>query len=137
MPHLTYERCTPVMIVERVEPTRDFFRDRLGFTQTMEVPHGDGLGFVTLEKDGVELMVQSRASVEADAGADAVARMDETIGKRGAVTLYLQVSDVDIVIPQLADADVLLAPRKTFYGTHEITVLEPGGHAVTFASPVK
>ena len=132
--HLRYESVAPVLIVERVEPTRDFFRDRLGFTQTVEVPHEDTLGFVILEQNGVQVMVQSHASVIADVGPDAARAVNETISGRGAVGLYISVSDVELVVPAVADADVIVPLRKTFYGAHEITVREPGGHAVTFAS---
>jgi uncharacterized glyoxalase superfamily protein PhnB len=132
--HLRYESVAPVLIVERVEPTRDFFRDRLGFAQTAVVNEGDELGFAMLEKDGVVVMVQSHASVINDVGPDAARAVNETISGRGAVGLFITVSDVELVIPAVADADVIVAPRKTFYGMHEITVREPGGHAVTFAS---
>jgi uncharacterized glyoxalase superfamily protein PhnB len=134
MPHLRYESIAPVLIVERVQPTRDFFRDRLGFTQTAVVADGDELGFAMLEKDGVVVMVQSHASVIDDVGHDAARAINETISARGAVGLFLTVSDVDLVVPAIADADVIVPLRKTFYGMHEITVREPGGHAVTFAS---
>jgi Pyruvate/2-oxoacid:ferredoxin oxidoreductase gamma subunit len=50
------------------------------------------------------------------------------------VGLYIRVSDVAAIVPSVADADVIVPLRKTFYGMHEITVREPGGHAVTFAS---
>jgi uncharacterized glyoxalase superfamily protein PhnB len=132
--HLRYESIAPVMIVERVEPTRDFFRDRLGFTQTAVVAEGDALGFAMLEKDGITVMVQSHASVIEDVGPDAARAVNETISGRGAVGLYLSVSDVELVVPAVADAGVIVPLRKTFYGMHEITVREPGGHAITFAS---
>jgi len=134
MPHLGYNSVTPVLIVERAEPTRDFFRDRLGFEETATVPHGDRLGFAILRKDGVEIMVQTHASVLDDVGADAARAVNETISNRGAVGLYVSVSDVELVVPAIADADVIVPLRKTFYGMHEITIREPGGHAVTFAS---
>ncbi len=132
--HLRYESLAPVLIVELVEPTRDFFRDRLGFVQTAAVMHGDELGFAIVHKDGVEIMIQSHASVIEDVGHDAARAMNQSLSGRGAATLHITVNDVELVIPQLADADVIVAPRKTFYGSHEITVREPGGHAVTFAS---
>ncbi len=133
-PHLRYESVAPVMIVERVEPTRDFFRDRLGFAQTAVIADGDELGFAMLEKDGVVVMVQSHASVIEDVGHDAARAVNETISGRGAVGLYVTVTDVELVVPAIADAGVIVPLRKTFYGMHEITVREPGGHAVTFAS---
>jgi uncharacterized glyoxalase superfamily protein PhnB len=139
--HLRYESVAPVLIVERVEPTRDFFRDRLGFTQTTVVADGPStssgqaeLGFAMLEKDGVEVMIQSHASVIADVGPDAARAINETISARGAVGLYFTVSDVELIVPAVADAGVIVPLRKTFYGMHEITVREPGGHALTFAS---
>lgn len=132
--HLRYESVAPVLIVERVEPTRDFFRDRLGFTQTAAVMDDDDLGFAMLEKDGVTVMIQSHASLIEDVGADAARAVNETLTGRGAVTLFVTVSSVELVVPQLADADVIVPLRKTFYGMHELTVREPGGHAVTFAS---
>jgi uncharacterized glyoxalase superfamily protein PhnB len=134
LPHLRYESIAPVLIVERVTPTRDFFRDRLGFAQTAVVADGDDVGFVMLEKDGVTIMVQSHASVIADVGPDSARAVNETISGRGAVGLYLTVSDVDLVVPAIADADVIVPLRKTFYGMHEIMVREPGGHSITFAS---
>jgi len=132
--HLRYESITPVLIVERVAPTRDFFRDRLGFLQTAVIADSDELGFAMLEKDGVVVMIQSHASVIEDVGPDAARAVNETISGRGAVGLYVKVSDVDLVVPAVADADVIVPLRKTFYGMHEITVREPGGHSVTFAS---
>ena len=54
-------RATPVLFVDRVEPTRDFFT-KLGFTVLFDVPEGDRLGFVGLEKDGVQVMVETRGN---------------------------------------------------------------------------
>ncbi len=134
IPHLRFESASPVLIVDAVEPTRDFFRDRLGFHEVAAVPHEDTLGFSMLEKDGVTIMVQSHASVIADVGHDAARAVNETLSGRGAMTLYLKVSNVELLVPSVADADVIVPLRTTFYGMHEITVREPGGHAVTFAS---
>ncbi|MGD1066488.1 MAG: VOC family protein [Vulcanimicrobiaceae bacterium] len=134
MQPLRYESIAPVLIVEQVEPTRNFFRDRLGFTQTAEVDHEGRLGFAMLEKDGVTVMVQSHASVIADVGHDAARAVNATMSGRGAATLFVVVSEIELLVPQVADADVLVPLRKTFYGMHELTVREPGGHAITFAS---
>jgi len=132
--HLRYESIAPVLIVDKVEPTRAFFRDRLGFTQTAVVADGDEIGFVMLEKDGIVVMVQSHASVIEDVGPDAARAVNETIARRGAVGLFVTVSDVELIVPAIADADVIVPLRKTFYGMHEIAIREPGGHCVTFAS---
>jgi hypothetical protein len=99
VPHLRYGSIAPVLIVERVEPTRDFFRDRLGFTPTAVVAHGDGIGFAMLEKDGVTVMIQSHASVIDDVGPDAARSVTEAVSGRGAATLFISVSDVELVVP--------------------------------------
>ena len=134
MEHLRFESLSPVLIVEQVEPTRNFLRDRLGFAQTVVVMHGDAVGFVMMEKDAVTVMVQSHASLIDDVGHDAARAVNETISNRGAAALYLKVSNVDLAVPALADTDVIVPLRKTFYDMHEITVREPGGHAITVAS---
>ena len=131
---LEYQSVAPVLIVARVEPTRAFFVDRLGFAVVAEVPHGDEVGFLMLSKGGVTIMVQSHASVLEDVGEDAARAINQTISERGAVGLFVSVNDVEQIVPSIADADVIVALRKTFYGMHEITIREPGGHAVTFAS---
>ena len=49
---------TPVLFVDRVEPTRDFFL-KAGFTVMFDVPEGDRLGFVGLTRDGAQVMVET------------------------------------------------------------------------------
>ena len=60
------KKLAPVFVVERIEPCLDFWVNRLGFAKTVEVPHGDCLGFVILAEGNVEIMYQSRDSVEDD-----------------------------------------------------------------------
>ncbi|TDR44104.1 putative glyoxalase superfamily protein PhnB [Tahibacter aquaticus] len=120
-------RSTPVLFVDAIEPSLEFWRDRLGFPVIAEVPHGDRLGFVILRKDAVEVMLQSVASLEDDAAA--YARQfdgDKT-------WLFVEVADLDAVIAALQGCEVVLERRTTFYGSNEIGYREPGGHFVTFA----
>lgn len=53
---MTVKKLTPVLFVPAIEPVLPFWVDRLGFAKTVEVPEGDSIGFVILQKDGVELM---------------------------------------------------------------------------------
>ena len=125
----TLKKITPVLMVETIEPCLPFW-DRLGFEKVAEVPHGDGLGFVILVKDGVEVMYQTRASVHDDMPSLAKAPM-------GGTTLFLEITDLDAVITLLGTTPVLVPRRKTFYGMEEVAVREPGGNAVVFAMPVE
>ncbi len=116
---------TPVLYVEAIEPVLDFWK-RLGFEVTAEVPEGDRLGFVILRSDPVEIMYQTRISVEKD-----VPDLADT--PMGGSLLFIQVSDLDAVVAALEEAEVIVPRRTTFYGADEIAVREPGGNLVTFA----
>jgi uncharacterized glyoxalase superfamily protein PhnB len=128
---LTLKKLTPVLVVEAVEPSLAFFERRIGFTKTVEVPHDGKLGFAILVRDGVELMLQSEASVRADMGFTT----GRVVG--GSAALYLEVSDLDAIERALDGMRLVLARRKTFYGAEEVGVVEPGGHFIVFAQPVK
>ena len=119
-------RATPVLFVDRVEPTRDFFM-KVGFTVTFDVPDGDKLGFAGLEKDGVQLMVETRGNAHEGAALREITRQS-----RGAV-VFIQVDNLDAVISALAAEPAIVERHQTFYGADEITFMEPGGNVVTFA----
>lgn len=122
-------RITTVLVVTTVEPSLAFWEGRLGFTKVAEVPHGDVLGFAMLVKDGVELMLQSEASVRDDLPAGAL-----DAGVPGtAAALFIEVNDLAAVEAALGDWPIAMPRRTTFYGMHEVGVREPGGHVVTFA----
>jgi len=59
-------KITPVLIVEQIEPSLEFWVNRMGFEKIVEVPEEDRLGFVILVRNGVELMLQTEASVRKD-----------------------------------------------------------------------
>ena len=124
---MRFSKLTPVLVVDEVEPAAAFWRERLGFAQQVEVPHGDRLGFVILEKDGVELMYQSRASVADD--------MPSLASGPHHAVLFIEVDDLDAIEGALSGVEVVTPRRTTFYGMHEIAVREPGGNVVVFAQP--
>src|SRR5262249_61154034 len=68
-PSMNVKRITPVLLVQEIEPLIPFWAGRLGFAKTVEVPDGNKLGFVIFQKDSVEVMYQTYASVEKDAPA--------------------------------------------------------------------
>lgn len=124
----TLKRLAPVLVVPAIEPSLEFFRQRLGFKVTIEVPHGDALGFAALEKDGIEVMLQTRESIRADMPGVAGAGAGEK------TFLYVEVADLDAAIAAVAGAPVVLERRRAFYGADEIAVREPGGHVVCLAA---
>ena len=122
------KQLSPVLIVDQVEPCLGFWTDRFGFTLENKVPGPDGkLVFASVKKDGIEVMYQSRAS----AAADLPEAAKDLHGHSTA--LFLTVEDLDAVEKALAGAPVLKPRHKTFYGSTEIYVKEPGGNTVGFA----
>lgn len=120
------KRLTPVLYVEEIEPALPFWVDRLGFTKTAEVPEGDHLGFVILQNGGVEIMYQTRRSVENDIPPLADSPM-------GGSFLFIEVEDLDAVERSLEGITPVVPRRQTFYGADELIVREPAGNVVTFA----
>ena len=121
-------KITPILIVDEIEPSLKFWVDKLGFEKTVEVPEGDKLGFVILQKDGTEIMLQSRESVKKDAAgaSDAVLELSSS--------LYIEVDDFGDTLKRVRNTEVLVPERVTFYGMREIFVREPGRHVVGFAA---
>lgn len=129
MSAFTVKKSTPVLAVTAVEPSLEFWEQRVGFARTVTVPHDEAIGFAILEKDGVELMLQSESSIRADF----VGERADLPGR--ATALFIEVSDLDAVETALAGYPIEMPRRTTFYGMHEIGVREPGGHFVIFAQP--
>jgi uncharacterized glyoxalase superfamily protein PhnB len=134
----TMKKATPLITVDAIEPCLPFWTDALGFELTATVPHGDAIGFAMLNKGNVELMYQSRASIDADLGASGgpAARLGSELGA-STTALFVEVEDLDAVIAALGDdVEVLVPRRQTFYGMDEIFVRAPCGTVVGFAAPV-
>lgn len=122
----TPRKITALLPVDAIEASLPFWR-KAGLDVTMQIPHGDALGFAILAGPGVELMLQSHASIEADVPAMAVA------ARHGTAFLFIEVDDIGAIEAALAGETVVLPRRTTFYGATEIGYREPSGHYVTFA----
>lgn len=123
-------KLTPVLLVDSIEKSLPFWVERLSFEKTAEVPEGGALGFVMLAKDGVELMLQTWASVEKDVPSLLHRGSTDSAG------MFLVVDDFEDVKRRLQGYPIAVPERTTFYGMREIGVRDPGGHFVVFAAPV-
>jgi uncharacterized glyoxalase superfamily protein PhnB len=123
------KRVTPILTVEAIEPSLPFWIEGLGFQKTMEVPEGEALGFVGLEREGFEIMLQTRSSVAADLPA-----LAEEFA-RGPSVLFLEIQSLEGVEERLVSlgATVAVPQRRTFYGSDEVFLRSPGGHVVGLA----
>lgn len=126
-PDTMIKKITPILYVDAIEPVLPFWMDRLGFTKSAEVPEGDRLGFVILERDGLEVMYQTRASVSADVPALADTPM-------GGSMLFIEVESLDPILAALSGIEPVVPRRRTFYGADEFFVREPAGNIIGFAA---
>jgi len=121
-------RLTPVLVVDSVDACLPFWTDKLGFELTNHVPGPDGsMIFAIVERDGVEVMYQTAASVLEDGTITEAEIQGHSVG------LFITVHSLDDVEPLLAGAPVVKPRHQTFYGSTEIYVKEPGGNTVGFA----
>lgn len=131
---------TPILTVDAIEPCLPFWTE-LGFSVTATVPHEEAMGFAMLERDGLTIMYQSRASVAADLGPSGADEHHPDLADRmaeGMATLFVKVPELDPVLESLGDgADVVVPRRQTFYGMDEVFVMAPCGTLVGFAAPVE
>lgn len=129
---LAVKALAPVLIVNAVEPCVQFWTERLGFTKENEVPGDDGkLVFASVRKDAVEIMYQTRASVVAENPSQAA----ELDGHSTVLFITLpSTADLDSAERAVGDAPLVKARHKTFYGSEEFYVREPGGTVVGFAA---
>jgi uncharacterized glyoxalase superfamily protein PhnB len=123
-------KITPILFVDAIEPSLEFWVGRLGFEKTVEVPEGDKLGFVILNKDGSEIMLQTRESIKKDVSAASQAMLSMTS------CLFVEVDNFDDALARVKGAEVIVPERDTFYGMREIYVREPEGQIVGFAARI-
>jgi uncharacterized glyoxalase superfamily protein PhnB len=126
-------KITANLFVEAIEPSLAFWVDRMGFQKTVELPETEGaskLGFAILVKGGVELMLQTLASVAKDES-----KFLPGPGERAQAALFIEVDDFEDTLKRLAGYLITMPERTTFYGMREIGIHEPGGHIVLFAKP--
>ena len=125
---MNVKKITPVLFVPDVEPCVKFWVERFGFEKTAEVPDGDKLAVVMLQKGNVELMYQSYASADKDVGTTI-----SQVVRKGPTFLYVEVDNLEQTINATKGAEVVMPKRQTFYGSTEIGIMDPAGHYVTFA----
>jgi uncharacterized glyoxalase superfamily protein PhnB len=123
----TVKKITPILFAREIEPCIEFWTERMGFQKTAEVPEDGRIGFVILEKDGLELMYQSFASVEKDNAATAEAV------RKGPTFLYVDVDDLDAALAATQGVEMVMPVRSTFYGAKEFGIQDPVGHYIIFA----
>ena len=122
-------QIVPNFIVPSIEACLPFYT-HLGFTVSVSVPHppdaaeGAPIGFVILQGEGCELMLQSAASLALDVPA--------LQSQAFCSVVYVRVPSLEKLRAVLEG--VLVVPeRTTFYGSRELIVKDPAGNTLFFA----
>lgn len=127
-PKTQFTRMRSVLLVDRIEPCLEFWVDRLGFEVRLQVNGEDHLEFVSLGRDDVEVLYRTRDSLHADA-AGPVAED----GHQPWVVMYIEVDDLDSLLPRLEGAEIVVPLRETIFGSREIFVREPSGRVLAIS----
>ena len=121
-------KITPVLVVPSIESVLPLY-EALGFQRTVEVPHGDVLGFVTLKLGEAEVMLQTVDSVRSDES-----RVLEGPVPHGASSLFIEVPSLDEMVAKIPPGtDVFVERRTTFYGATETFLRDAAGNVLVLA----
>lgn len=119
-------RVMPIIAVESVDRTRDFYVDKLGFEHVMGMVGKDGqLDFCTVVLGQARVMFSRAPGGSAPRG-------------RQPVEIYLEVADVDVVHDRLRKKGVGISDPLTlqWWGDRTVKVLDPNGYEIWFYTTV-
>ncbi|NUP99489.1 MAG: VOC family protein [Armatimonadetes bacterium] len=126
---MAIKALTPIMQVEDVARTVDFFTRALGFTQTGEHRHEGRLVWANVQRDGVHLML-GEGHTHDEAGG--TLPIDHSQGHRE-VALYYYAEDVAALREEFLGRGVEVSELSvTFYGMREFMVTDPDGFELIF-----
>jgi catechol 2,3-dioxygenase-like lactoylglutathione lyase family enzyme len=127
----------PNLMVTDLGRSVAFYRDVLGFSLSFvigpdQIMQDDPTGgvFATLERDGAQLMLQTRDSLAAELP---VFQADQPIEPAG--TIYLRGVDPDPVIARANPESIVKQPFRQWYGMREAYIRDPDGHILCLGVP--
>ena len=135
-----FSKITTNLVVADMRVALDFYEKVLSFRLVMGVPEGSqqmvttregspALGFALLQRDEVELMLQSRQSFS-----DELPEC-KTRPVGGTITLYIQVANARDLCERIKDRVTIVKDlHTTFYGADEFYIRDGDGYVLTFAS---
>lgn len=128
----TLKKLSPNLMVEDVNRTIDFYRDILGFTLITTVPEEGQFGWALMQRDGIEIMFQSRESLSQDMPIF----KGRAIGS--SLNFYIEVTGLKEFHQRIkAQVKIVEDFRTTFYGMQEFAIEDCNGYILSFAEPTK
>src|SRR5437764_12877671 len=103
---------TPNLMVEDMERTLAYYREVLGVEVGATAPDAAPYDWAMLRRDGVSLMVQTRASMASETPLFADMPLSASL------SFYVEVTEIEALYAQVKDrAEILRSLHTTFYGT--------------------
>ena len=122
------KKLTPNLMVEDVGWTLDFYRETMGFEILNTLPKQAPFDFAIVQRDGVELMFQSRLSLSENVPA----LTGSPIG--ASQTFYIEVTGIRDLYESLRDkVEIVVDFHTTFYGTQEFYFRDINGYIISFS----
>ena len=119
---------TPNLMVKNVNETLEYYTNILGFTLLQTVPEKGIFDWGFVKSGNVILMFQKDTSIKAEY------KELENYEKGGALTLYIQVEDLQKWYKTIKDkANIINPMHKTFYGANEFAIMDINGFILTFS----
>jgi lactoylglutathione lyase len=129
---LMLKKLTPNLMVEDVRQTLTFYQDTLNFRVVMTLPETAPFDFAIVQRDGVELMFQSRQSLSENVPALA----GSVIG--ASQTFYFEVAGINELYQQLREkVEIAVDLHTTFYGTQELYFRDINGYILSFSEAIQ
>ncbi len=122
------KKLTPNLMVEDVARTLAFYRETLGFEVVTTLPEQEPFDFAIVQRDGVELMFQSRPSLSENVPA----LSGSPIG--ASQTFYIEVTGIRDLYESLREkVEIVVDFHTTFYGTQEFYFRDINGYILSFS----
>ncbi|MEW6641993.1 MAG: VOC family protein [Pseudomonadota bacterium] len=133
------QAITPHLVIRGATEAVAFYKKAFGATETMRVPTEDGkrLMHVELAILGMRIfLVDDFSDLPNCPGGDKIVSPAKLSGT--SVALHLEVPNCDEAVKRAADAGgtVLTPPFDAFWGARFGQVIDPFGHAWSFAHPL-
>ena len=125
---ISLKKLTPNIMVEDVNRTIEFYKELLNFELLTTVPEEGQFAWAMMKRDEVEIMFQSRTSLEEEIPA----LQQKEIG--GALTFYIQVEDLKELYTRLKEnVTIIQDTHPTFYGAQEFAIQDCNGFILIFS----
>ena len=134
---MKFSDVTPNLVVADVARSLAFYRDVLGFSQVTTVPDAAPFAFAWMQRDSVNVFLNSVESVRSE--------NPELAGRPlgGTNTLFVVLEagsladGVDAIFAKVQGrVRIVMEPKNQFYGMREFGLEDPDGYVIFFAQQI-